>query len=253
MTTTTMTVLVTGASGTLGSAVLPRLAEGGYTVRPASRRERPGWVTADLMSGAGLDEAVRGIDAIVHLASSPRNTRETDVEGTRRLLTAAKAAGVRHVLFVSIIGVDRVPLPYYRLKVETENLVRASGVPFTLLRAAQFPSLIDTILTVSGKAGPLLVDRRLVFQPVAVSDVADRIAGLLAAGPTGGVVEIAGPETLRLGDMARGWLRARGSRKPVWPVRIPGGLGRAVRAGGLTTTAEPRGTRTWRDYLAERY
>jgi uncharacterized protein YbjT (DUF2867 family) len=252
MTTSTMTVLVTGASGTLGSAVLPRLEKEGYAVRPASRRERPGWVAADLATGAGLEDAVRGVDAIVHLASSPRNTRETDVEGTRRLLHAARAAGVGHMLFVSIIGIDRVPLPYYRLKLETENVIRGSGVPFTLLRAAQFPSLIDTLLTFSGKAGPLLIDRRFVFQPVAVADVADRIADLLAAGPAGDVVEVAGPETLRLGDMARDWLRARGSRKPVWPIRIPGRLGRAVRAGALTTTG-PKGTRTWRDYLAERY
>ncbi|MCA2212761.1 SDR family oxidoreductase [Jidongwangia harbinensis] len=251
--TTTETVLITGASGTLGSAVLPRLVKEGHEVRPASRRTRPGWVTADLLTGAGLDEAVRGVDTVVHLASAPRRTRETDVEGTRRLLAAAGNAGVRHVVFISIIGIDRVPLPYYRLKVETEAVVRASGVPYTLLRAAQFPSLIDTVLTFSGKAGPLLIDRNLVFQPVAVEDVADRIAAVLAEGPTGDVVEVAGPETLRLGEMAGAWQRARGSRRPVWPIRIPGRLGREVRAGALTTAVPPTGTRTWRDYLAARY
>jgi uncharacterized protein YbjT (DUF2867 family) len=251
--TTTRTVLVTGASGTLGSAVVPRLSREGYEVRPTSRHARPGWVAADLSTGAGLAEAVRGVDAIVHLASAPRRTRETDVEGTRRLMAAARSAGVPHVLFVSIIGIDRVPLPYYRLKLEAEAVIRASGVPFTLLRAAQFPSLIDTLLTVSAKAGPLLIDRGLVVQPVAVEDVAERIAGLLAQGPTGGIVELAGPETLRLDELARAWLRARGSRRPVWPIRLPGGLGRAIRAGGLTTSAEPTGTRTWRDYLAAKY
>jgi uncharacterized protein YbjT (DUF2867 family) len=251
--TTTKTVLITGASGTLGSAVLPRLVKEGHEVRPTSRRTRPGWVTADLLTGTGLDEAARGVDTIVHLASAPRRTRETDVEGTRRLLAEAKRADVRHFVFISIIGIDRVPLSYYRLKLETEAVVRAAGVPYTLVRAAQFPSLLDTVLTFASKAGPLLIDPNLVFQPVAVEDVADRIADVLAQEPTGGVVEVAGPETLRLGDLAESWQQARGSRRPMWPIRLPGGLGRQVRAGALTTSARPTGTRTWRDYLAARY
>ena len=129
--TNTMKVLVTGASGNLGSAVLPRLVKDGHDVRPMSRRARPGWVAADLATGEGVREAVRGVDAIVHLASSPTKTRNTDVEGTRRLVAAAKAAGVRHLLFVSIVGIDRVPLPYYKLKAETEAVIRGGGVPFT--------------------------------------------------------------------------------------------------------------------------
>jgi uncharacterized protein YbjT (DUF2867 family) len=250
--TNTMTVLVTGASGSLGSAVLPRLTGAGHDVRPMSRRARPGWVAADLATGAGLTEAVRGVDAVVHLASSPTKTRETDVAGTRRLVAAAREAGVRHVLFMSIIGIDRVPLPYYRHKLAAEQAVRDGGVPFTLLRAAQFPTLIDTLLTVSGRLGPVLIDRRLRFQPVAVEDVADRIAALLEAGPSGGVVELAGPRVETLDVLAREWLAARGSRRPVWPVRVPGRIARAVRAGALTTAARPTGTRTWRDYLAAR-
>jgi uncharacterized protein YbjT (DUF2867 family) len=249
----TMNVLVTGASGNLGSAVLPRLVKDGHDVRPMSRRPRPGWVVADLATGDGLDEAVRGVDAIVHLASSPTKTRKTDVEGTRRLVAAAKAAGVRHLLFISIIGIDRVPVSYYRLKLEAEAVIRAGGVPYTFLRAAQFPSLVDTLLTYSAKLGPLLIDKRLTLQPVAVEDVADRIADLLAEPPTGGIVELGGPAAERLDALARDWLRARGSRRPVWPIRVPGRFGRELRAGALTTTATPRGTRTWRDYLAARY
>jgi uncharacterized protein YbjT (DUF2867 family) len=251
--TNTMTVLVTGASGNLGSAVLPRLVKEGHDVRPMSRRARPGWVAADLATGEGLREAVRGVDAIVHLASSPTKTRHTDVEGTRRLLAEAKTAGVRHVLYVSIIGVDRVPLPYYRHKLAAERVVRDGGVPFTLLRAAQFPTLVDTFLNVSSKLGPLLVDKRLRFQPAAVEDVADRIADLLADGPSDDVVEFAGPRSETLDVLAREWLAARGSRRPVWSIRVPGRFGRELRAGALTTAAQPTGTRTWRDYLEARY
>jgi uncharacterized protein YbjT (DUF2867 family) len=251
--TNTMTVLVTGASGNLGSAVLPRLVKDGHDVRPMSRRARPGWVSADLATGEGLREAVHGVDAIVHLASSPTKTRETDVEGTRRLVAEAKAAGVRHIVFISIIGIDRVPLPYYRHKLATEQVIRDGGVPFTVLRAAQFPSLVDTLLTFSSRLGPVLIDKRLRFQPVAVEDVADRIAGLLADGPAGGVVELAGPRAETLDTLAREWLAARGSRRPIWPLRVPGRFGRELRSGALTTAARPVGTRTWHDFLADRY
>jgi uncharacterized protein YbjT (DUF2867 family) len=248
-----MRILLTGASGTLGSAVLPRLIEDGHEVRPMSRRTRPGWVTADLATGTGLAEAVRDVDAVVHLASSPTKTRETDVEGTRRLVAAARAAGVRHVVYVSIIGIDRVPFPYYRMKLAAEAVIRTGGVPFTLLRAAQFPTLIDTLLQWSGKLGPVLIDKRLTFQPVAVQDVADELAKVLAADAVDGVVEIAGPQVATLDELARDWLRARGSRRPVWPIRIPGKVARAVRAGALTSPARAGGTRTWRDYLAAKY
>lgn len=247
------TVLVTGASGTLGSAVRPRLVKAGYQVRPMSRRARPGWVAADLLTGAGLAEAVRGVDAIVHLATSPRQTRQTDVAGTRLLLAAAQAAGVGHVLYLSINGVDRVPLRYYRMKLAAEAVVKAGGVPYTILRAAQFPTLIDTMLTASSKLGPVLIDRRFVMQPVHVDDVSDRIVELLGQPPTGQTTEFAGPQVLTFDELARTWLTARGLNRRIWSIRLPGKLARAIRAGGQTTKASPAGTRAWRDYLAEKY
>ena len=252
--TSAMTVLVTGASGDLGSAVVPRLTAAGHVVRPMSRRARPGWVVADLAAGTGLHEAVRGVDAIVHLASAAgRGVRRTDVVGTRRLFAAAAAAGVRHGLYMSIVGVDRVPLGYYRAKLAAEEEIQGSGVPFTILRGTQFPALIDSLLTVSSRLGPLVIDRSLRIQPVHVADVADRIAELLAGPPVDGILEVAGPETLTLGDLAQAWLTARGSRRPVWPVRLPGRLARSVRAGGLTSATAPAGKRTWQDYLDDRY
>jgi uncharacterized protein YbjT (DUF2867 family) len=211
---TNTTVLVTGASGTLGGAVVPRLAKQGYDVRPMSRRARPGWVAADLATGAGLAAAMRGVDAIVHLATSATKSRQTDVEGTRRLLAAANAAGVRHIVFISVNGVDRMPFGYYRSKLAAEQIVRAGGVPFMILRAAQFPSLIDAVLTAISKLGPVVVDRSFVLQPVHIDDVADRIADLLVAGPSGNVMEFAGPEVLSLDELARQWLRGAGTQAP---------------------------------------
>jgi uncharacterized protein YbjT (DUF2867 family) len=157
------------------------------------------------------------------------------------------------VLFISINGIDRIPVGYFAAKIATEHVVRTSGVPFTILRAAQFPSLIETLLNATSKLGPVIVDRSFVLQPVHVDDVADRIADLLVAGPSGDFAEFAGPEVLTLDELARQWLAARGRKRPVWSVRVPGKIARAVRDRGLTTDAQPTGKRTWRDYLLAKY
>jgi uncharacterized protein YbjT (DUF2867 family) len=255
---TDRTVLVTGASGTLGGALLPKLARAGHETVSMSRRvpPGPGWVTADLASGAGLTEAVRGADAVVHLASATSRgakAADTDVGGTRKLVAAAEQAGVRHLVYVSIVGIDRVPLSYYRAKLAAEEIVRAGGVPWTILRATQFPQLVDGLLTASARFGVLLVDRSLMVQPVHPGDVAQRAVDALTAGPAAAVQEFGGPEVLGFGELARRWQQARGTSRPVLPLRVPGRIARAVRAGALTTAARPTGTRSWDDYLAQRY
>src|SRR5690242_19875589 len=214
--TENVTVLVTGASGTLGTAVVPRLEKDGFRVRPMSRRPRPGWVAADLRTGAGLAEAVDGVDVIVHLASAPGRPQQTDVEGTRLLLTEARHAGVRHVLYVSINGIDRVPYRYYQAKLDTEKVVAENGVPFTILRAAQFHPFVESLLAMVSKAGPVIIDPKWEVQPVAVEDVADRIADLVAQPPAGETTEYAGPQVLTFDQLARTWLAARGSKRPIW-------------------------------------
>ena len=248
-----MTVLITGASGTLGTVLVPRLAKDGHDVRPMSRSARPGWVAADLRTGEGLADAVRDVDAVVHLASSPRKPQETDVAGTRRLLAAARGAGVRHFLYLSIVGVDRVSWPYYRAKLETEAAIRASGVPHTILRATQFHEFAEQMLRTLGRLGPLIIDPGLLAQPVALTDVADRVAEMLAVPAEDKIIEYAGPRVLTLDEATRAWLTARGERRRILRVRMPGRTGRVLRAGGLTTTATPAGVHTWEDYLAEKY
>ncbi|MDA0568042.1 NAD(P)H-binding protein [Streptomonospora sp. S1-112] len=286
-------VLVTGATGRLGAAVLPVLAGAGLEVRAASRRPHPGgadagpagaarpgggaaavegrpaaaaeerlpaaqgrgpeWVVADLATGAGLAAAVAGADTVVHLASAPyqgRYTERVDVDGTRLLLEAARGAGVGHVLHLSIIGVDRVPWGYFRAKLRAEREVRAAGLPWTILRAAQFHGLVDEALSAMARLPVMAVDRGVTTQPVDVADVAERVLALLRAGPSRAVEEFAGPEVLAMDEAVRQWQRARGVRRPVLPLRLPGAPGRAFRAGHLTTAARPAGTVAFADYLA---
>jgi uncharacterized protein YbjT (DUF2867 family) len=249
-------VLVTGATGTLGREVVARLRADGVEVRSMSRRAGPGLVAADLGTGAGLAQAVADVGTIVHLASAAgggKRTAQVDVAGTRRLIDAGATAGVRHIAFVSIVGIDRVPLSYYRAKLAAEDLLRHGPLPWSVLRATQFPQLVDTLLTASGKLGVLFLDRTLRVQPVHPRDVAHRLAVLMAAGPSTAIEEFGGPATLTFGEAAQAWQAARGVRRRVLPIRFPGRTAAAVRAGGLTTSASPAGTTTWSDYLAERY
>ncbi|MDH6463290.1 uncharacterized protein YbjT (DUF2867 family) [Micromonospora sp. A200] len=254
-----MKVLVTGAGGTLGRAVLPRLRADGFDVRAMSRRPRHDpaaeWVVADVETGVGLAEAVDGVDAVLHLASLPnsRRTHRVDVLGTRDLAVAAGAAGVAHLVYVSIVGVDRVPYAYYRHKLAAERVVAAGPVPWTVLRATQFPPFLDALLRTASRLGPVIGDPAVLAQPVDQHEVAGRLSERLTAGPLGGTEEYGGPQVLRFDEAVRAWRAARGSRRPLLPVRIPGRLGSALRAGGLTTTATPTGRRTWADHLADTY
>src|SRR5215218_4933164 len=142
------TVLVTGGTGVLGSRVVSRLASGGNAVRVLSRRERQGGdgvqsFRGELRSGKGLSAAVDGVDTIVHRASSPLwRARATEVSGLRNLIAATGAARP-HLLYISIVGVDRIPYYYYRAKWEAEQGLSASSLPWTILRATQFHYLIS--------------------------------------------------------------------------------------------------------------
>lgn len=246
-------VLVTGATGTLGREVVARL-RGDHEVRSMSRRTGPDLVTADLGTGAGLAAAVAGVGTVVHLASAAgggRRTVQVDIAGTRRLLEASAKAGVRHLLYMSIVGIDRVPVSYYRAKLAAEEIVRRGPVPWSIVRATQFPQLLDVVLTYAGKLGVLVIDRGVKVQPVHPRDVAQLLVQRVGTGPTGRVEVFGGPEVLTLAELASAWQAARRTRKRVLPIRVPGAGARAARDGGLTTTARPTGTLTWADYLRE--
>lgn len=245
-------VVVTGGTGVLGRELVPALRAAGHGVRVLSRQPGEGAVVADLGSGTGLGPAVAGADVVVHLASAPRGDFWTvDVGGTRALAVAAREAGVGHLVYVSIPGVDRVPYAYYHAKYAAEQVVAAAGVPCTVLRATQFHPFAAALLTRVGRGPVLPVGAGWRFQPVDPGDVAAHLVERVGAGPAGGVVEFGGPEVLDVADLARGWLAARGGGGRVVPVPVPGGFSRAVRDGGLLAGPDaPRGTVTWARWLA---
>lgn len=249
-------VVVTGGTGTLGRAVVTRMIEAGHEVRVVSRRpaptaDRPGrqWATADLLTGAGVPAAVAGGPVIVHCATS--NSAGKDITAAEALIKAAAGSGCRHLVYVSIVGVDRVPLPYYRGKLAVEKLVESSPVPHTVLRATQFHDLLRRMFARLATL-PVMPVPDIAFQPVDVADVAARLAGLAEGDPVGRAADLGGPEVRRATDLARIYLTATARRRVALPVRLPGRTFAAYRDGGHLAPEHPDGRITFAQYLAAR-
>jgi uncharacterized protein YbjT (DUF2867 family) len=239
-------ILVTGGTGGLGRPTVVALRAAKHDVIVLSRKSGDGRVVGDLTTGIGIADALRNVDTIVHLAT----TRSAKDSGqTRVLLEAARAAGVAHILFISIVGVDRIPYAYYRDKVVSEALIEGSGIPYTILRATQFHDFLAGFLSLQRRL-PVLLALNVPFQPIAVEEVAHRLAELVDAPPAGRVADIGGPETKPMSEFAAEWQSAHGTSKPVWMLRIPGKTIRALKAGHHTTSLPGYGTATFAQYAA---
>jgi uncharacterized protein YbjT (DUF2867 family) len=256
------TILVTGGTGTLGRLVVPRLRDDGGKVRVLSRRGREAaegieFVAGDLDTGEGVDAAVAGTEIIVHCAGSQKG----DGDKARTLVRAASRAGTPHLVNISVVGADRIPLAsgidramfgYFGAKLDAERVIADSGLPWTTLRASQFYDLILTLARQMARLPVIPVPAGVKFQPVDADEVAARLAELALAPPAGLAPDMAGPRVYPMAELLRGYLRAVGKRRPLVPVRLPGQAARAVRAGANLAPERAVGRRTWEEFLAER-
>lgn len=260
-TATRATVLITGASGRLGRRLLAHPATNRYQVRAITRRVPPApsadgiqWLHADVATGTGLDAAVAGVEAVVHAASAPRGeTERTDVQGTQRLIAAARRAGVRHLLYVSIVGVDRIPFAYYRAKFAAEQAVRASGLPFTIQRCTQFHDFMDELSRQMTRFPIAIVPSGFLCQPIHIDEFVEELWREVDEGPRSGAPDIAGPEVLTVPELVSAWLSARGSRRPMLRLRIPGRLAASMRRGDAIAREHPVGVLRWEAWLNAKY
>ncbi|TJZ44152.1 NAD-dependent epimerase/dehydratase family protein [Streptomyces piniterrae] len=250
------TILVTGGTGTLGRPLVDRLLGEGHDVRSLSRRPHTGTehprlraYAVDLRDGTGLDAAVAGVDAIVHCASTPTGG---DTEAAGRLIAAAKAADVPHLVYISIVGVDRIPLRYYRAKLAVERAIEESGIGWTVLRTTQFHDLVLQAVKAGARSPVLPVPTGVRVQPVEVREVADRLAELAAGEPAGRVPDMGGPEVLEAWDLARTTLRAGGRHRLLVPLWLPGPTFAGFRRGDHLTPRHADGRRTYAEFLAVR-
>src|SRR3954449_7912332 len=181
-------VLVTGGTGRLGQRLVGPLQAAGHHVRQMSRRGTgPGGVRGDLATGRDLSAALGGAEVVVHTASDARGDYwEADVAGTRRLVQAVDRDRLRHLVFVSIVGVDRIPYGYYHAKYAAEQVLLAPGLPVTLLRITQFHDFVDQLLATARRGPVLPVPLGWRVQPVDVGEVAEHVTQVCAAAPAGG-------------------------------------------------------------------
>jgi uncharacterized protein YbjT (DUF2867 family) len=243
-------ILVTGGTGTVGREVVRRLRDAEQSPRVLSRQRGRGIATGDLVTGAGLDDAVRGAAVVVHAATRPGR----DVAGVRQLLAAARRTGTSpHVVLISIVGADRVPLPYYRERCAVEEAVAGSGLPWTLQRSTQFHALLDRLLGLAARVPVLPVPAGTSVQPIDEREVAARLVALAGSGPVGRAPDLGGPEVRPFVELARMWLAARRRHRPVLPVRVPGRVARGYREGGHLAPGHAEGRITFGGYLSERY
>lgn len=260
-------VLVTGGTGDLGRELVPRLVSRGYDVTVLSRRVNPPVpagtraVQGDLTTGAGVEDALAGAEVIVHCATGSRDSglrglgykapKKTDVDPTDRLIAAARSKGSPHVVYISIVGVDKIPLGYYRAKLESEQIIERSGLPYSILRTTQWHTLADEFARRLSASPVLMVPKGLKSQLLDAGEVADRMAAIVDQGPSQHVPDMGGPEVLDMRDIVTSWLVAKGKRRGVLTVPIPGKAVAGFAAGHNLAPDHPDGRITWEQWLRE--
>jgi uncharacterized protein YbjT (DUF2867 family) len=209
-----MKIVVIGGTGLIGSKTVAILRQGGNDVVAASPQSGINTIT-----GEGLKGAIAGAQVVVDLANSPSFEDKAALEffetSGRNLLAAEAEAGVRHHVALCIVGDDRSPdNGYFRAKVAQENLIKASGTPYTIIRSTQFMEFLRGIAD-SGADGDIVRISPGLFQPIAADDVAAFVADVAAAAPRNGIIEIAGPERAPFNQIVSRYLKAIGDPREV--------------------------------------
>lgn len=243
-------ILVTGGTGVLGRQVVQRLtAKADVRVLSRTARPDPAIVQGDLETGVGLAAACAGVDVIVHCAGIHDYLRAgRDVRATRRLLDAA--AGTPHIVFISVVGADRVPVSYPRAKLAAEQLLQESGLPVTILRATLFHDLLLKFLKLAARGPVAFAPRRALAQPVDSGEVAARLAELALGEPAGRVADMGGPRVQTIQELMRTYLAVAGSPKPVVP--LPSLLAVGMRGDQQLVPAGTHGTVDFEAFLRAR-
>jgi uncharacterized protein YbjT (DUF2867 family) len=250
-------VLVTGGTGRLGRAVVDRLDNSGCEVSVLTRRVpateaamAAQYVVGDLRTAEGLADAVSGASVIVHCATT---YGKGDIAAVRHLIEAVgRAGGQPHLIFVSIVGVDAIPIAYYRTKVAAEQMVRASGLPWTIQRATQFHDLVAGFFSRQRLMPFMLTLNGFRFQPIDVSEVADQLADLARGAPAGSAPDIGGPQVRTMQDLARTFDAVHGRRRRIVSLPTPGKMLRGYTTGANLCPDNAFGTLTFEEFLVTR-
>jgi uncharacterized protein YbjT (DUF2867 family) len=250
-----MKIVVIGGTGLIGSKVVNILRQRGHEVVAASPSSG-----VNTLTGEGLAEALKGAQVVVDVANSPSFEDKPALDffetSGRNLLAAEKAAGVKHHVALSVVGTDRLTgsgpgslSGYFRAKMAQENLIKASGIPFTIVHATQFFEFVKSI-TKSATGGSTIQLSSVLMQPMASDDVAAAVAEVALGQPVNGMIEIAGPDQIRQDELIRQYLSATGDARKVVTDAKAGYFGIAVNDQSLVPGDNPRlGPTHYEDWL----
>ncbi|KOS07398.1 hypothetical protein AM493_16125 [Flavobacterium akiainvivens] len=245
-------ILITGGTGNLGKGLTQILNQKGlqYAVASRSNNENaPNKVVADLMANKGVAQAVKGRSIIFHLATDLKK----DTLLTQNLLQTIGSNKNVHLIYISIVGIDKTPFNYYQQKLASEELIKASGVPYTILRATQFHDFIDYIFTSLLKYRIGLLPKKVMAQPIAVDAVANALYEISLQPAESKTYEIGGLKAYTFNEMAKEWMRKTGKKKFIINLPLFGKLAKAFNGGALLTHTIDATSKSWQDYLNQKY
>lgn len=235
-----MKIVIIGGSGRIGSKLAKILGDKGHEVVAASPSSGVNTVT-----GEGVAEALVDAQVVVDVANSPSFEDAAVIEFFKKsgqhLMPAEKAAGVRHHIVLSVVGTERMLASgYFRGKMAQEELIKASPVPYTIVRATQFFEFAAAIANSAAKGGQTITVPPVMMQPIASDEVAAILADIVHAKPMNGMMEIAGPEAIRQDEMVRQYLAANGDGRTVVADAKATYFGSAVNDRSMTPGSHPR-------------
>lgn len=245
-----MKIVVIGGSGLIGAKTVSRLRQKGHDVIAASPSSG-----VDTVTGEGLAEALTGARVVVDLANAPSFEEEVAMDffekSGRNLLAAEAVAGVTHHVALSVVGTERLlAMGYFRAKLAQENLIKASGIPYTIVRSTQFFEFTAAIAQ-AGTVGQTVHLSPALYQPIASDDVADAVADVALGDPVNGTIEIAGPDRAPIDELVGRFLRATHDPRRVVADTHAGYFGIEVNDQSLTPGENPRlGSTRFEDWLS---
>jgi uncharacterized protein YbjT (DUF2867 family) len=244
-----MRIVVAGGTGVVGRHTVEAVRESGHEPVVLSRSNG-----VDLVSGTGLEAALMGADVVIDTSNVATLKAEVAIRffttATGNLVSAASAAGIGHVVLLSIVGIDRMPHGYYAGKLAQEKVLESSPVPWTILRSTQFHDFAAQMFDGS-KLGPFHVAPRAPTQPVASREVGEHLAALATGAPQGRARDLAGPREERLDEMIKAYARATGHRGWIPSISVPSAQMKGMRAGHALPGPEAHlGRQTFSEWLA---
>jgi uncharacterized protein YbjT (DUF2867 family) len=246
----TMKIVIIGGSGLIGKKLVKNLRQRGHEVVAASPSSG-----VNTLTGEGLAEALAGASVVVDVANSPSFEDKAVLEffetSERNLLAAEAAANVGHHVALSVVGTDRLLASgYFRAKMAQENLIKASPIPYTIVRATQFFEFVGSIAQ-AATDGQTVRLSTVLMQPIVSDDVSAVVAEVAVEKPLNGMIELAGPEPIRLDELVRKFLSAKGDARTVTTDASTGYFGTPVNDQSLTPGAHPRlGSTRFEDWLS---